>query len=178
MRLRETYDVYLVIADYHMLTTNDRPDNIKQVATHIRDLVLAYLSVGIDAKRSIIYVQSQVPQVFERQILLSMLMSVPRAQRIPTLKDVMVAYALTQPSLGLLSYPILQAADILLIRAYKVPVGKDQMSHVELCRVLARRFNHLFGNSFTEPEGLTGNVPVLVGTDGRAKMSKSRDNAI
>lgn len=178
VRLQETYDVFLVIADYHMLTTHYHRDHIAQAAEHIRDLVLDYLSVGIDPTRTTIYVQSQVPQVCELQVLLSMLVSVPRAQRIPTLKDVMAAHALAQPSLGLLSYPILQAADILLMRADTVPVGRDQASHIELCRELARRFNHTYDQVFVEPEGLIGEIPLLVGIDGQTKMSKSRGNAI
>lgn len=178
VRLQDDYDVFLVLADYHMLTTHYRPEHIAQAADHIRDIVLDYLSVGIDPAKTTIYVQSQVPQVCELQLLFAMLVSVARAQRIPTLKSVMAAQGITQPSLGLLGYPVLQAADILLMRADTVPVGKDQVSHLELCREIARRFNHLYGDTFPEPQALIGEVPLLVGTDGRRKMSKSLDNAI
>jgi tryptophanyl-tRNA synthetase len=178
VQLQDTHDVFLVIADYHMLTTHNHRDQIAQAADHIRDVVLDYLSVGIDPAQVTIYVQSQVPQVCELQVLLSMLVSVARAQRMPTLKEVMTAQHIAQPSMGLLSYPILQAADILLMRADTVPIGKDQVAHVELCRDLARRFNRLYGQVFAEPEALLSDVPLLVGTDGQAKMSKSQNNAI
>ena len=178
VQLQDTHDVFLVIADYHMLTTHNHRDQIAQAADHIRDVVLDYLSVGIDPAKVTIYVQSQVPQVCELQVLLSMLVSVARAQRMPTLKEVMTAQHIAQPSMGLLSYPILQAADILLMRADTVPVGKDQVAHVELCRDLARRFNRLYGEVFAEPEALLSDVPLLIGIDGQAKMSKSQNNAI
>ena len=178
VRLQDEYEVFLVLADYHMLTTHYRRDQVAQAPANIRDMVLDYLSVGIDPAKTIIYTQSQVPQVCELQLLFSMLVSVARAQRIPTLKEVMAAQGIAQPSLGLLGYPVLQAADILLMRADMVPVGKDQVSHVELCRDIARRFNHLYGDTFPEPQALIGDVPLLVGTDGRSKMSKSLDNAI
>lgn len=178
VRLQDEYEVFLVLADYHMLTTHHRRDHIVQAADNIREMVLDYLSVGIDPAKATVYVQSQVPHVCELQLLFSMLVSVARAQRIPTLKEVMAAQGIAQPSLGLLGYPILQAADILLMRADTVPVGKDQVSHIELCRELARHFNRLYGDTFPEPEALVGEVPLLVGTDGRNKMSKSLDNAI
>lgn len=178
IRLQETHDVFLVIADYHMLTTHYRRAALAQVGEHIRALVLDYLSVGLDPEKTTIYVQSRVPQVCELLVLLSMLVTVARAQRIPTLKEVMAAQGITHPSVGLLNYPILQAADILLMRANVVPVGKDQASHVELCRDLARRFNHLYGEVFPEPEALLGEVPLLVGIDGQSKMSKSLENAV
>jgi tryptophanyl-tRNA synthetase len=178
VRLQDEYEVFLVIADYHMLTTHYRREQIAQAPTYIRDMVLDYLSVGIDPQKTTIYVQSQVPQVCELQTIFSMLITLAQVQRIPTLKEVMAAQGITHPSLGLLSYPVLQSADILLMRAHIVPVGKDQASHIELCREIARRFNRLYGDLFPEPESLIGKVPLLVGTDGRAKMSKSLGNAI
>ena len=107
-----------------------------------------------------------------------MLVSVPRAQRIPTLKDVMKDLHIQKPSLGLLSYPVLQAADILMVKASLVPVGKDQQSHVELSREIAKNFNRLYGEVFPEPKDLIGTAGTLVGLDGQAKMSKSLDNCI
>jgi tryptophanyl-tRNA synthetase len=178
VRLQDACEVFLVTADYHMLTTHCQRHHLIQARTHIRNLVLDYLSVGIDPAKTTIYVQSHVPQVCELQVLFSMLVTVARAQRIPTLKEVMTAHGMTQPSLGLLSYLVLQAADILLLRADLVPVGKDQVTHLELCREIARRFNHLYGATFTEPQALVGDVPLLVGLDGHAKMSKSLGNAI
>jgi tryptophanyl-tRNA synthetase len=107
-----------------------------------------------------------------------MLVTVAQAQRVPTLKETIATQGIDNPSMGLLGYPILQAADILLMRAETVPVGKDQEAHVELCREIARRFNRLYGDLFPEPEALVGEVPTLVGLDGRNKMSKSLHNAI
>jgi len=178
VRLQDEYEVFLVIADYHMLTTHNRREHIADAAANIREMVLDYLSVGIDPEKTTIYVQSQVPKVCELQLIFSMLVTVARAQRIPTLKEVIAAQKIENPSLGLLGYPILQAADILLVRADTVPVGKDQESHIELCREIARRFNSFYGDVFPEPEALIGEVPILVGIDGQAKMSKSLGNAI
>jgi tryptophanyl-tRNA synthetase len=107
-----------------------------------------------------------------------MLVTVPRAQRIPTLKDVMKDAGIAQPSIGLLSYPILQAADILMVKGEVVPVGKDQESHIEIAREIARTFNREYGEVFPEPEALIGEVPILPGTDGNVKMSKSAGNTI
>jgi tryptophanyl-tRNA synthetase len=140
--------------------------------------VLDYLAVGIDPERSTIYLQSLTPEVCELFLLYSMLISVPRLQRVPTLKDVVRDLKLETASLGLLSYPVLQAADITMVRAHLVPVGKDQASHLEITRELARRFNELYGEVFPIPDTLIGEVPTLVGIDGKAKMSKSLGNAI
>jgi tryptophanyl-tRNA synthetase len=136
------------------------------------------LAVGIDPERSTIYLQSLVPEVAVLHLVFSMLTTVPRLQRVPTLKEVMRDLKLETATLGLLSYPVLQAADILMVRADVVPVGKDQASHLEVTREIARRFNELYGPVFPEPETIVGRVPTLVGTDGQAKMSKSLDNAI
>ncbi|MCC7103922.1 MAG: tryptophan--tRNA ligase, partial [Chloroflexi bacterium] len=148
------------------------------VGANIRELVLDYLAVGIDPERSTIYLQSLAPEVTEIFLLFSMLVSVPRLQRVPTLKEVVRDLKLETASLGLLSYPVLQAADILMVRANLVPVGKDQASHLEVTREIARRFHELYGDVFPIPESLIGEVPTLVGTDGKAKMSKSLDNTI
>jgi tryptophanyl-tRNA synthetase len=176
LRLQEEYECFFLIADYHVLTTG--ADRTREVAGHIRELVLDYLSVGIDPQKSTIYLQSLVPEVAVLHLIFSMLTAVPRLQRVPTLKEVMRDLKLETASLGLLSYPVLQAADILMVRADVVPVGKDQSSHLEVTREIARRFNELYGPVFPEPQTLTGRVGTLVGTDGQAKMSKSLDNAI
>jgi tryptophanyl-tRNA synthetase len=140
--------------------------------------VLDYLSVGMDPERSTIFLQSLVPEIPELYMLFSMLVSVPRLQRMPALKEVMRDLKLETATLGLLEYPVLQAADILCVRGDVVPVGKDQASHVELTREIARRFNDLYRPVFPEPEALIGEVPTLPGTDGKTKMSKSVGNAI
>jgi tryptophanyl-tRNA synthetase len=176
VRLQEEFDCFFIIADLHMLTT--KYQDLKQVKPNIRDLVLDYLSVGIDPRKCVIYLQSLVPQVTELFTIFSMLVSVPRLQRVPTLKEVMGDLKIETASLGLLSYPVLQAADILMVRANLVPVGKDQASHVELTREVAMRFNSLYKEVFPLPEALIGEIPTLPGIDGKAKMSKSLDNAI
>lgn len=176
LRLQDEYECFFLIADYHVLTTG--AERTREIGGHIRDLVLDYLAVGIDPERSTIYLQSLVPEVAVLHLIFSMLTTVPRLQRVPTLKEVMRDLKLETATLGLLSYPVLQAADILMVRADVVPVGKDQASHLEVTREIARRFNELYGPVFPEPETLVGRVPTLVGTDGQAKMSKSLDNAI
>lgn len=176
VRLQDEYDCFFLVADLHLLTT--RLENLGEIRENIREIVLDYLGVGIDPSRSTIVLQSLVPQTAELQLIFSMLVSVPRLQRVPTLKDVMRDLHIQQPSLGLLGYPVLQAADILIVRGEIVPVGKDQASHLEVTREIARRFNEQFNEVFPEPDTLIGEVGTLPGTDGKAKMSKSLDNAV
>ncbi len=176
VRLQDEYECFFLVADYHLLTT--RLEHLEEIEGNIREIVLDYLAVGIDPARSNIVLQSQVPETAELQLIFSMLVSVPRAQRVPTLKEVMRDLHISQPSLGLLGYPVLQAADILIVRGEIVPVGKDQASHLEVTREIARRFNEQFGQVFPEPETLLGEVGTLPGIDGKAKMSKSLGNAI
>ncbi len=178
VRLQGEYDCYFIIADLHMLTTQPDKDKIAQVAHNTRQIVLDYLAAGIDPAQSTIFVQSAVPQTAELNLLLGMLVSVPRLERLPSLKEMARDAELEVMPLGLLGYPVLQAADILLPRAHLVPVGKDNEAHVEVTREIARRFNRLYGQVFPVPEALVGNDSTLVGTDGQAKMSKSLDNAI
>ena len=178
VRLQDKYDCFFLVADLHMLTTQYEPQDLKETAENVRGLVLDYLAVGIDPEKSVIYLQSLVPEVTELFILFSMLITVPRLQRVPTLKDVMRDLEIETASLGLLSYPVLQAADILMVRANVVPVGKDQASHLEVTREIARRFNGLYKSVFPIPQTLVGDVPLLPGTDGKTKMSKSLGNAI
>jgi tryptophanyl-tRNA synthetase len=176
VRLQDEYECFFIIADYHALTT--AYDRSAEVQGNIRSLVLDYLSVGMDPERSTIFLQSLVPEIPELYMLFSMLVSVPRLQRMPALKEVMRDLKLETATLGLLEYPVLQAADILCVRGDIVPVGKDQASHVELTREVARRFNDLYRPVFPLPEALIGEVPTLPGTDGKTKMSKSVGNAI
>jgi tryptophanyl-tRNA synthetase len=170
------YDCFFLIADLHTLTTGY--ENARAIGADIREGLLDFLAVGIDPNRSTLYLQSLIPEVSELFLLFTMLVSVPRAQRIPTLKEQVRDLKLESASLGLLNYPVLQAADILMVRGEVVPVGKDQMSHIELTREISRRFNQLYAEVFPEPEGLTGRFPVLPGTDGKPKMSKSIGNTI
>lgn len=174
--LQEQYETFLLVADYHMLTT--RLEDLEEIGDNIRQDVLGNLAAGIDPERTTIYLQSHIPEVSELFLYFAMLVSVPRAQRIPTLKEQLRDLHIAQASYGLLGYPILQAADILMVKGDLVPVGKDQQSHIELTREIAREFNARFGPVFPVPDALIPEVGVLPGTDGRAKMSKSLGNAI
>jgi tryptophanyl-tRNA synthetase len=174
VELQEKIDTFVLIADLHVLTT--RNANLDEIGPNIRECVLDYLAVGIDPEKSTIYLQSLVPEVLELFWLFMPLVGVPRAQRIPTLKEQVRDLKLETASMALLSYPVLQSADILMVRGDVVPVGKDQASHVELTREIARRFNQTYAKVFPEPEAPL--TPVLVGTDGQTKASKSVGNVI
>ncbi len=174
VKLQDKIECFVLMADLHVLTT--RTEKLNQIGDNIRDVVLDYLSVGIDPKKTTIYLQSLVPEVLELFWLFMPLVGVPRAQRIPTLKEQVRDLQLESSSMALLSYPILQAADILMVKGDVVPVGADQASHVELTREIARRFNQTYGEVFPEPDAPL--VSVLVGTDGQAKAGKSIGNVI
>ncbi len=178
VQLQDEYDCLFIIADLHMLTTQPEKEHVQQVAQNVRDIVLDYLAAGIDPEKSTIFVQSAVPETAQLNLILEMLTTVPRLERMPSLKDMARDAGLEVMPFGLLGYPVLQAADILLPRAHLVPVGKDNEAHVEITREIARRFNRLYGEVFPIPDVLLGDVPTLIGTDGQAKMSKSRGNAI
>ena len=178
VKLQDSYECYFIVADLHTLTTKPEKESIAEVAGNVREIVLDYLAVGLDPERSVIFLQSGVPETYELNLIFEMLVTVPRLERLPSLKDMARDAELDSMPFGLLGYPVLQAADILLPRAHLVPVGKDNEAHVEVSREIARRFNRLYGEVFPEPQSLIGEVPTLVGTDGQAKMSKSLDNAI
>ena len=177
IKLQDSYNCFFLIADLHMLTTHhDKVDGLNE---NIIELVIDWLSVGLDPSKSCFYLQSKIPEISELTVLMSMLCSVPRIQRIPTLKEKITSMNLNDNySLGLLSYPVLMSSDILVFNASAVPVGEDQLSHVELTRELARRFNSSYKDIFIEPEPLISKVSRLVGTDGQGKMSKSLNNSI
>lgn len=178
VKLQDEYDCFFIMADLHTLTTAFTKEKTQSIKDRVRGLVLDYLSVGIDPNKCVIYQQSKVPQVTYLSTLFTNLITVSRAQRVPTLKDVMHDLHIEQPSLGLLNYPVLQAADILMVKANLVPVGRDQESHVEVTREIARDFNKIYGEIFPIPKALIGDGGTLVGTDGQAKMSKSIGNCI
>ncbi len=178
VRLQDEYECFFIIADLHTLTTKPEKESIARIPGYVREMVLDYLSVGIDPQRARIFVQSAVPETAELNLVLSMLVSLPRLERLPSIKEMADAAHLDVLPFGLVGYPVLQAADILLPRADVVPVGKDNVPHVEVTREIARRFNYLYGPVFAEPEPLISEVPTLPGVDGMAKMSKSLDNAI
>ncbi len=176
VKAQKTHESFFVIADLHTLTTRPKKDQIKQLNGYIYHIVLDYLAAGIDPEMATIFIQSDVPGISELNTLLSMLVSAPRLERIPSLKELARAEGLDTMPFGLLGYPVLMAADILLLRANLVPVGTDNQGNVELVRELARRFNHLYGEVFPIPEiEMEG---TLIGTNGKAKMSKSLNNAI
>jgi tryptophanyl-tRNA synthetase len=178
VKLQHDYDCFFIMADLHTLTTAPPKEKTVTIPARVRGLVLDYLSVGIDPSECVIYQQSQVLEVAYLSLIFSMLISVPRSLRVPTLKEVMHDLHIQKPSLGLLTYPVLQAADILMVKANLVPVGKDQESHVEVTREIAETFNKTYGEIFPVPKALIGDVPSLIGTDGQAKMSKSIGNCI
>lgn len=177
VRLQDAYDCTFIIADLHMLTTRNAPEQIAEIDANARTLVLDALSAGLEPDRVTFYLQSLVPEVMELTGLLQSLVTVNRLERIPSLKE-MASDTGQEMSLALLGYPVLQAADILAVRADVVPVGKDNYAYVEVTREIARRFNARYGSVFPEPEIIAGDVPTLIGTDGQRKMSKSLGNAI
>jgi tryptophanyl-tRNA synthetase len=176
VKLQDSYETFLLVADHHMLTT--KLEGLSEIEQNIREDVLDNLAVGVDPDKVTYILQSLVPQIPELHLYFSMLVSVPRVQRIPTLKDQLRDHGLAQPTYGLLGYPVLQAADILVVKGDLVPVGRDQESHIELTREIARRFNDTFAPVFPIPESLIPDMGLLPGTDGREKMGKSLDNAI
>ncbi len=178
VRLQNEYECFFIIADLHTLTTKPEKDNIALLADNIRSAALDYLACGIDPAKSVIYLQSAVPEVAELSLFFENLITVPRLSRVPSLKEMAQSAHIEEMPFGLLGYPVLQAADILLPRAHLVPVGKDNVAHVEVTREIARRFNYLYGETFPVPDPLVSDFGSLVGTDGNAKMSKSLNNAI
>lgn len=178
--LQDQYECYFFIADLHMLTTKPKKEEIMQIRTNIHEMVLDYLSCGIDPSKSTIYLQSAVPAVYEMNLIFEMLVSINRLSGLPSIKDMARTAHIDPESVpfGLIGYPVLQAADILMPRAHFVPVGKDNEAHVEIARDIARRFNQYYGEVFPLPETLLSHVPTLVGTDGKGKMSKSAGNTI
>jgi tryptophanyl-tRNA synthetase len=179
VRLQHEYKCYFIIADLHVLTTKNSKEDIAQVADNARGIVLDYLGAGIDPTISTIFLQSAIHETFELALLLGNLVTVPRLARLPSIKDMARAALLDEDTIpfGLLGYPVLQAADILLPKAHLVPVGKDNQAHVEITRELARRFNNQYGEVFPIPDDLVEG-DALPGTDGQAKMSKSLGNVI
>ncbi len=181
LRLQEEYSCYFIVADLHTLTTRPGKNHISKIKQNTRQMVLDWMACGLDPNESVFFVQSRVPATFELNLYFEMLVSVPRLSRLPTLKDMARDANIDEDafSFGLLGYPVLQAADILLPRAHLVPVGRDNEAHVEITREIARRFNHLYqAEVFPEPESLVPSDTLLPGTDGNPKMGKSLGNAI
>lgn len=172
--LQHEYDTFVIIADVQALTTNwEKPE---QLSTDLREVAKDYLAVGIDPNIATIFVQSMVPQIAELTIIYSMFVPVNVLRHNPTIKTEAKQKGYDDMNYGFLGYPVSQAADITFCKANLVPVGKDQAPHLELTRVIARRFNSLYGEVLVEPEAMI--QPLLKGLDGNTKMSKSLGNAI
>lgn len=174
--LQADYDCFFFVADWHALSTNyEHTDKIKDYS---RELLVDWLAAGIDPQRSTVFIQSHVPEHAILHLLLSMIIPIPWLERNPTYKEKQEQLAERDLSTyGFLGYPVLQAADILLYKPEFVPVGKDQLPHLELTREIARRFNSLYRPVFPEPKDKLTEFPRVLGTDGR-KMSKSYGNTI
>ncbi len=177
LKLQDEYECYFIIADLHVLTTKNSKEDIFAIRNNAYEVAIANLACGLDPAKSTIYLQSAVHAVYEMNLFFSDLVTVPRLSRLPSLKDMARAAHLNEMPFGLLGYPVLQAADILMPRAHIVPVGKDNQAHVEITREIARRFNYLYEEIFPIPEYLVEG-DTLIGTDGNAKMSKSLGNTI
>ena len=172
--LQSQYECFYFVADYHALTTE--PDGHK-VEDKVFDLAADLLAVGIDPSRSVVYQQSKVPEIAELNLLLSMVTPLSWVQRTPTFKEMAKKHP-ENVNLGLLSYPVLQGADIVIVKGVGVPVGKDQLAHLELIREVVRKFNRTYAPIFPEPRALLTESPLIRGTDGKQRMSKTVGNVI
>ncbi len=174
VNLQDEYDCIYCIVDIHALTSLEDTSKLQK---DIYEMTLDWLAAGLDPEKSILFVQSHVPEVMELHTLLSMVTPLGWLLRVPTFKE----KARHQPhniNYGLVGYPVLMTADIVLYKAEVVPAGIDQEPHLELAREIVRRFNHLFGNTFPEPEIKLTSFPLIVGLDGKEKMSKQLGNDI
>jgi tryptophanyl-tRNA synthetase len=176
IKLQDEYECFYFVADWHALTTDyEQTENIRE---NIWFMLIDWLSVGLDPQRSTLFVQSTLLEHAELFVLFSMITPIAWLERNPTYKEQLQELSHKDlRTFGFLGYPVLQAADILMYKAHGVPVGIDQLPHVELTREIARRYNFMYGNVFPEPEALMAEIPKLAGTDGR-KMSKSYQNCI
>jgi tryptophanyl-tRNA synthetase len=175
-KLQDEFECYYFIADWHALTTNYA--NTSDMRTYVTEIVLDWLAAGLDPKKSVLFQQSLVPEHAVLHVLLSMATPLPWLERVPTYKEKMEQIQDKDlNTYGFLGYPVLQAADILIYKSHYVPVGIDQLPHLELTREICRRFNAFYGQVFPEPQPLMTEYPKVPGTDGR-KMSKSYDNCI
>ena len=176
VELQDEYDTFLIIADVQALTTNfDQPEKLSE---DVRQVARDYLAAGIDPNKTTIFVQSLVPEIAELTIFYSMIVTVNQLRHNPTIKSEAEQYGYQEMSYGFLGYPVSQAADITFCQANLVPVGEDQIPHIEQTRKIVRKFNNMYGEVFPEPEALISDFPRLMGLDGKNKMSKSLNNAI
>jgi tryptophanyl-tRNA synthetase len=174
--LQEQYDTFVFLADIQALTTHfDRPQLLSQ---NLKEITLDYLSAGINPDKATIFIQSMIPEIAELTVLFSMFVTVNSLRHNPTIKAESKNSSLDELYYGFLGYPVSQTADITFCKATIIPVGEDQLPHLELTRKIVRRFNELYSPTLVEPRALISETPRLVGTDGNAKMSKSLGNAI
>jgi tryptophanyl-tRNA synthetase len=174
--MQDQYECFFFVADWHALTSDY--ENPGPMEEYVRQMLIDWLSAGLSPEKSTIFIQSKVPEHAELFLVFSMITPVPWLERNPTYKDQIVQLQNKDLStFGFLGYPVLQAADILIYKAQGVPVGVDQVPHVEITREIARRFNYLYGTVFPEPESILTQTPKILGLD-RRKMSKSYGNAI
>ncbi len=172
VNLQDEYDCFFMIADWHALT--DRTDT-RKIGQNIKDVLIDWLCAGLDPEKSTIFLQSHMPEHAELHLILSMITPLGWLQRCPTYKEKLALGG--ENNYGLLGYPVLMTSDILIYKADKVPVGEDQLAHLELSREIVRRFNSLYGRVFPEPQPLLSRTTKILGLDGR-KMSKSYENYI
>ena len=177
VRLQDEYECYFIIADLHMLTTKNTKEDIFAIRENAYEVAIANLACGLDPNKKHHLFAKCVHAVYEMNLFFENLVTVERLSRLPSLKDMARSANITEMPFGLLGYPVLQAADILMPRAHIVPVGKDNQAHVEITREIARRFNYLYEEMFPIPDYLVEGE-TLIGTDGNAKMSKSLGNTI
>ena len=180
VNLQQDYRCIYSIVDIHALTTLENPGEVAEIQPNIYEMALDWLAAGIDPEQSIVFVQSQVPEVMSLHTLLSMVTPLGWLLRVPTFKEKVRQMEETEESVnyGLVGYPVLQTADIIIYKADTVPVGQDQLPHLELAREIVRRFNHRFGDTFPEPQAKLTEAPLILGLEGQHKMSKSLDNHI
>jgi tryptophanyl-tRNA synthetase len=176
VQIQNQFDCYFFVADWHSLTTEYA--DTAGIRNSTQEMVLDWIAFGLDPEKSVVFQQSLVPHHAELNLILSMITPVSWLERNPTFKEMLDNIEQRDLStFGFLGYPVLMAADIILYKATRVPVGHDQLPHLEITREIARRFNHLYGSVFPEPEALLTETPKLLGLDGR-KMSKSYNNSI
>jgi len=178
--LQQEYQCIYTVVDIHALTTLESAQDVADIQPNISEMVLDWLAAGVDPEQSTMFVQSQVPEVMMLHTLLSMVTPLGWLLRVPTFKDKVRQMDETEESVnyGLVGYPVLQTADIILYKADTVPVGQDQLPHLELAREIVRRFNNRFGDTFPEPKAKLTEAPLIVGLEGQQKMSKTLDNHI
>ena len=176
--LQQDYRCIYCAVDIHALTTVETAEDTAAIQPNIEDMVLDWLAAGVDPERHIVFVQSHVPEVMSLNTLLSMVTPLGWLLRVPTFKEKVRQMDETEDSVnyGLVGYPVLQTADIILYKADTVPVGQDQVPHLELAREIVRRFNNRYGETFPEPQAKLTEAPLILGLDGQQKMSKSLDN--